>query len=225
VEIRRRRWALERECDMKRVLIGVTVVAVLAGAVYLVLNHYGLIATAATATPEPQVDPEPVKASTAVVADAILVPSHDVMLGLPAGGIVVEIGAGEGDSVGAGQMLLRIGAARQEAAVAQAQAQLLRAQNAVLELKAGARAEEIETARAAVEAAEAQLVRVRQGALPEGIEAAKAALDGAQASLRRVKEGPTDEELVAARADLANAEAAVRQAQSAYDLVKWAPQV
>jgi multidrug resistance efflux pump len=159
------------------------------------------------------------------VADAVVVPVQSASLSLPTGGIVAEMPIAEGDAIDAGQMLLRLDAAQQMAAVAQAEAQLLRAQNAVAEVKAGPRPEEIQAAQAAVAAAQAQLARVQQGARPEEVTAARAALDGAQASLQKVKEGPREGELVAARADIANAEAALQLAQAAYDLVKYDPQI
>ena len=236
---------------MKKVLIGVVVLAIIGGVAYFLLARGGLIATATTATPEAQVEQEPVKASKEVVADAIVVPERTANLSLPTGGIVAEVLVEEGDGIDAGQALLRLDAARQVAAVAQAEAQLLRAQNAVAELEAGprpqeieaaqaavdatqaqlarveqgARREEIAAAQAAVDAAQAQLARVEEGAQPEEIEAAEAALAGANASLQKVLEGPREEELVAARADVANAEAAVAQAQAAYDLVKSDPRI
>jgi multidrug resistance efflux pump len=167
----------------------------------------------------------PIKASNEVVADAVVVPVQSARLSMPTGGIVAELPVKEGEEVEEGQVLLQLDAARQAASVAQAEAQLRRAQSAVAEIKAGPRAEEIEAAQAAVAAARAQLARVQQGARAEEVAAAEAALDGAQAALQKVQEGPSDEELVAAEADLANAEAALRQAQAAYDRVKNSPHV
>jgi HlyD family secretion protein len=211
---------------MKKVLIGVVVVAILAAGAYLAYSRFGPSATASTATPEAAAEELPaVKASTDVVADAVVVPVRTARLSLPTGGIVAEVLVAEGDAVEAGQVLLRLDSARQAAAVAQAQAQLLRAEKAVAELRAGPRPEEVDAAQAAVEAAQAQLARAQQGARPEEIAAAEGALAGAQASLQKVKEGPREGELVAARADVANAEAALQQAQAVYDLVKWDPNI
>jgi HlyD family secretion protein len=236
---------------MKKVLIAVVVIAVLAGAGYLVYSRLGPGAAADNAAPAATAELPAVKATNEVVSDAVVVPAQFASLSLPTGGIVAEVLVTEGDSVETGDVILRIDAARQAAAVAQAEAQLLRAQNAVAELEAGPRAEEVDAAQAAVDAAQAQLARVKQGARPEEIaaaqaavdaaqsqlarveegprpeeiEAAEAALAGARASLQKVLEGPREEELVAARADLANAEAAVAQAQAAYDLVKYDPQI
>jgi multidrug efflux pump subunit AcrA (membrane-fusion protein) len=210
---------------MKKFVIAIVVIAVLAGAAYFGYTQLGPGAAAATATPMANEELPVVEASDEVIADAVVVPSQYAQLSLPTGGIVAEVLVEEGETVQADQVLLRLDSARQAAAVAQAEAQLLRAQDAVAELEAGPRPEEIAAAAAAVEAAQAQLARVEQGARPEEIAAAEAAVSGAQASLRKVNEGPREGELVAARADVANAEAALEQAQAAYDRVRFDPQI
>lgn len=210
---------------MKKVLIGIVIVAVLAGAGYLVYSRVLPGVAAATATPQAVEEVPPVVAGREVVADAVVVPAQHARLSLSTGGIVDEVLVEEGDLVEAGQVLLRLDSARQAAALAQAEAQLLRAQRSVADLQAGPRPEEILAAQAAVEAAQAQLARVEQGARPEEIAASEAALAGARASLQKVREGPREQELVAARADVANAAAALQLAQAAYDLVKWDPQI
>jgi HlyD family secretion protein len=237
---------------MKKVIIAIVVIVVVVAIGYLLVSRLNPGTTAETATPAASGQQlPPVRASNEVVSDAVVVPIQYAGLSLPAGGIVAEIPIAEGDTVAAGDMLLKLESARQAAAVAQAQAGLLRAQNALAEIQAGARPEEIAAAQAAVDAAQSQLTRLEEGARPEEIaaaqaavdaaqaqfarleegarpeeiQAAEAALDGARASLQKVQEGPGEEELVAARADLANAEAAVAQAQAAYDPVKYDPQI
>jgi multidrug resistance efflux pump len=116
-------------------------------------------------------------------------------------------------------------AARQAAAVAQAEAQVDRARSRLAELEAGAHPQEIAAARASVEAAQAQLARVQAGVRGEEVAAASAALAGAQATMQKLNEGPSEGELIAARADLANTEAALQQAQAAYDRVKSEPDI
>ena len=232
---------------MKKVLVGIVVATVLIG-IGSALSGCSLPgASGAPAEPEATVEQVPiVRDSGDIVADAVVVPVRDAQLSLATGGIVSEILVAEGDQVEPGQVLVRLDSARQEAAVAQAEAQVARVQNTLAELQAGARPEEIEAAQAAVELARAQLTRVEEGARPEEvaaagaalsaaqatlqrvldgpraeeIEAAEAALAAAQATLDKVLEGPREGELVAARADVANAEAALRQAQAAYDRVK-----
>jgi HlyD family secretion protein len=191
---------------MKKWMIGIVILVVLAVAAYLAFGRGGFSASASQPTAEAAQELPPVKASQEVVSDAVVVPVQSARLSLPVGGIVAEVLVAEGDAVEAGQVLLRLHAARQAASITQAEAQLRRAQSAVAELKAGPRPQEIESARATVEAAEA-------------------ALAAAQASLQKVQEGPTEQQLIAARADLANAEAALQQAQAAYDRVKWEPDI
>ena len=85
--------------------------------------------------------------------------------------------------------------ARQQAAVAQAEANLRNAELKLAELVADPR--------------------------PEEIARYQAAITSAQASLQKVYDGPSDADVTVARADLAKAQAALRQAQSDYDQVSW----
>ena len=92
-------------------------------------------------------------AGNEVVADAAVVPARNADLSLPTGGIVAEILAQEGQQVEQGAPILRLESARQQAAVAQADAGLAAAQARLAELKSGARSAEIDAAQAAVDAA------------------------------------------------------------------------
>jgi HlyD family secretion protein len=208
---------------MKKWILLAVALLVVAAVVYVVLGR-GSSATASEAAPQ-DADLPAVKASQQVVADAIVVPARSAKLSLPTGGIVAETLVSEGESVEGGQVVLRLDAARQASAVAQAEAQVRRAQSRLDELKAGARPQEIAAAQASVAAAQAQLARVQAGSTAEEITAAEAVLAGAQATLQKLREGPSEGELVAARADLANAQAALQQAQAAYDRVKSEPDI
>jgi len=168
---------------------------------------------------QPTATPRPVRASDEVVADGVVVPVLHASLSMPVGGIVQEVLVSEGDQVVAGQPLLRLQQGRLEAAVAQAEAGVARAQARLDELKAGPRAEELLAAQAAVDAATGQLEKIKAGAKAEDIAAAQAAVDGASANLQQVRAGATQQQVIAATADLANAQAAVRLAQAAYDRV------
>ena len=163
---------------------------------------------------------EPVRSTGGVMAEAVVVPVQSAALSLPSGGTVAEVLVKEGEQVQAGQVLLRLDAARQRAAVAQAEAGLSRAQARLDELKAGARSQEVAAAEAALQAAQAGLQKLQAGTKPEDIQAAEAGLSAAQAALQKVQEGPDENERIAASAELDNAAAAVRQAQAAYDRVK-----
>ena len=165
----------------------------------------------------------PVKASDKTVAEGRVVPVRSAALSLTSAGTVAEILAPEGSQVAAGQPILRLRGERQKAALAQAEAELQRAQAALAQIKAGPRPQEVEAAKAAVEAAQAQLDRVQAGARPEEIAAAQAGLEIAQAGLAQVLKGPEEGQLIAARAEAANALAALQQAQAAYDRVKSSP--
>lgn len=215
---------------MKRVVVIVVVVAVLAGGGYWAMQRRG-----AAATKAPVAAPGPVKAGDKVIADAKVVPVKSAALAFPTGGTVAEVLVKEGQRVEAGQVLARLNGSQRAAAVAQAAAQVQRAQLHVGELKAGARPEEIAAARAALESAQAQLDRVRLPAttaelsaaaaevlraeadvvrLPSSdptVAVAKAALATAQARLAQLRKGPRPE-------DIAVVAAEVRRAQAALDL-------
>ena len=70
-------------------------------------------------------------------------PVRNARLSLSTAGIVAEVAVSEGAQVTAGQTLIRLESARQTAAVAQAQAQMQRAEASLAQLKAGARTEEV----------------------------------------------------------------------------------
>ncbi|MCO6452906.1 MAG: HlyD family efflux transporter periplasmic adaptor subunit [Caldilineales bacterium] len=160
-----------------------------------------------------------------IVVDARVVPMQRADLSLPVSGNVAEILVSEGDTVEEGQPLLRLVADRQHASVAQAEAQLTRAEAQLAELEAGARAEEIASADAALAAAQARMARVANGPLSEEVAAAQATLAEAQASLQKTLEGVSQQQLIAAETELANAQAVVRQAQAAYDRVRGNPHI
>jgi HlyD family secretion protein len=155
-----------------------------------------------------------------IVADAKIVPVQSAELSMSAGGIVEQLTVQEGDRVASGQVLIKLDDAQQRVAVAQAQANLQRAQANVDQLLAGARTQEIAQAEAGVAVAQAAYDRLANAASPGNIAAAQAAVAQAQASLQSVLEGPTEAALIAAEADIRNAEAQLRNATSAYNEIK-----
>jgi multidrug efflux pump subunit AcrA (membrane-fusion protein) len=210
---------------MKKWIFGIIAIAVVAAGAYLVLGD-GLPWAAASETDSATVGALPVvEAAREVVAEAKVVPVQYATLSLPAGGIVGEVLVAEGDYVDAGQVLLRVEAAQQAAAVAQAEAGLRRAQAQLDELKAGPRPQEIAAAQAAVEAAQAGLAKINEEAQPEEVVAAEASIASARAALQKALEGPDDEEITIAAADLRRAEVALQQAQWAYDQVAYGADV
>jgi multidrug resistance efflux pump len=138
---------------------------------------------------------------------------------------VAEVLLQEGQPVEAGQVILRLRNAQQQAALAQAEAAVASAAAQLDALKAGSRAEEIAAAQANVDAAKAALARLKEGARPEDIAAARSALAASQAGLNRLFEGPEKNTRIAAEAELANAEAVLKSAQAAYDEVAGRPDV
>jgi HlyD family secretion protein len=160
-----------------------------------------------------------------VSASGKVMPARNAALSLPTDGVVSEVLVAEGDEVEAGQVLVRLEATQQKAAVAQAEAGLRRAQVQLDELKAGPRPQEIEAAQAAVEAAQAGLARLTEETPPEEVAAARAALASAQASLQHVQKGPDEDEITVAAVDLRRAEISLKQAQGAYDQVAYADDV
>ena len=161
----------------------------------------------------------------AVVAEAVVVPARYATLSMSASGTAAEIAVQEGDTVAAGQVLVRLHDTHQRAAVAEAEAALASAQAHLLALEAGPRSQEIASAEAALEAAQARLARLLEGAREAEIAAARASLNASQETLKRLYAGPDEQTRIAAEANLANAEAALRQAQAAYDQVKGEPNV
>lgn len=154
-----------------------------------------------------------------VVAEGVVVPVQHATLSMAASGIVAEVLIEEGETVQAGDVILRLHCAHQQAAAAEAEAALASAQAQYEALAAGPRAQEIAAAQASLDAARAGLARLEEGARPEEMAAAEAALVAARASLQRLYDGPSEQARIAAEAELANAEAVLRQAQAAYDLV------
>jgi HlyD family secretion protein len=207
---------------MKKYMAGLVTLALMVG-LAVILSSCSQAAPATPAGSLAKAAPTalpPVKAEGRIVSDAKVVPARYATLSLNSGGTVAEILVQEGGQVTENQLLVRLAAPRQEAAVAQAQAEVQKAQARVNELKAGPRPQEVASAKAALDAAQAQLAKLQQGPRNEEVAAAQAQVAAAQASLQQVLDGADEPQRIAASAELANAEAALRQAQSAYDRVK-----
>lgn len=215
---------------MRRWLLVLFILLVLGGGGYYA-NRAGLLdrftnptsteTTADTGTPAEGATQPVAEVAPEIVVDGRLVPALSADLSLAVSGIVAEVLVKEGETVNAGQLILRLDPSQQQVAVAQAQAEVQRAQAQLAELTAAPRSQEIGAAEAALNAAKARYQRLAEAALPGDIAAAEAAVNGAQAQLAKVMEGVSEQQLIAARADLANAEAVRTQAQRAYDKIKW----
>jgi HlyD family secretion protein len=177
---------------------------------------------------------EPGRSSGSVIASGEIVPVQKAALSFATAGRVATVDATLGGEVQAGQVLVTLEMASQEAQVAQAEAVVQAAQANLDRLRAGARPEQIAAAEQAVATARAQAAQAAAAVASanfqcavarSGIEASKAALQSAQAQLRRLESGATAAERATAEAELKLAEAQLRQAQAAYDLVRDRPDV
>ena len=204
---------------MKKLIIAGAIVGVVGIGAFAAVRFGGSGDESNTAVAMAAEEQQAQEARDGVTVDARVVPVQSAELSLPLNGIAAEVLVAEGETVEAGQVLVRLKATQQAAAVAQAEAQVVRAEARLAELMAGARAQEVAAAQAALDGAEARLSRVQNGALPEEVTGTRAALAEAQAALQKVLEGASDQQTIAAEADLANAEAIRRQAQAAYDRV------
>jgi HlyD family secretion protein len=183
---------------MKKVLIGITVLALLGAGAYGLFLRGGAAETTTEAPPT-----TPVTAEETLVAEAKVVPAQYAALSLPVGGVIAEVLVQEGDQVQSGQALLRIDRARVAAEVARAEAQLVQAQAAYDKLVAGATPEEIAAADAQLRVAQAQL-RQTEGSVTNADRAAAAAqLQQAQAHLAELRAGPKPIDLRSAEVQLA----------------------
>ncbi len=144
---------------------------------------------------------------------------------------IASIDVAEGDTVVAGQVLVRQDDARARARLAEAEAALLQQQARLDELVRGPRSEQVTAARANVEGATQELefrqneltrieeVHARGLASPDLLDRARAALDAAQANLK-LRLAQLEERLAGTTIEeLAQAEQAVKQAQARRDLV------
>lgn len=161
------------------------VVVLGAGAVALARDRGWLAGdggAAPTATPLPAI-----LADRAVVADARVVPIRSAALSFGTGGTVRAIDVEEGETVEAGQILVKLDSARQAAAVLQAEADLVAAEAALRKLERGADGETLASAEAAVDVARAEAA------------AAEARIASAQANLTRVAAGSSDDVAIGER--------------------------
>lgn len=130
-----------------------------------------------------------------IIVDAAVIPSREADLSVATSGIVQTVLVEEGDTVLAGQPLVRLNTERLEASLAQVEANLANAEAQLAELLAPPQNEEVAKYQSSV--------------------------TSAQASLQDLLDGASGAEIAAKEADLANAAAELRLAQSDYDEVKW----
>jgi HlyD family secretion protein len=185
---------------MKRLLFGLVAILLVGGA-YLAISHGPGAAPSTTPTPGP------VKATTEVTAQGKVVPVRKAELAAVTGGTVADVLVEEGQRVESGQVLVRLDAARAQAAVGAAQAGLQRARAQLAALEAPPRLEDVDSAQAAVDSARAQLTKLQASARPETIAQARANLDAAKADLAFVQSGGRPEAITVAQSGLDQAQA------------------
>lgn len=186
---------------MKKWMIAIVVLALLAGGAFLAASRGKTNAASLQVTPTLSA----VKASNKVIASARVVPVRSADLSLPSGGIVAEVLVAEGDHVEAGQVLVRLDAARQTAAITQAEANLAMAQAQLAKAKAGPIAEDVAVAEAGVEVART------------GITTTQGAVAAAQANLARIRAGASADDLAIAQRRVEEAKNALWGAQTQRD--------
>jgi multidrug efflux pump subunit AcrA (membrane-fusion protein) len=179
--------------------------------------------------PDAGAEPETVPVETVKVTErefayniktvGTLVALHESRMGPKVGGKVTEILVDQADTVGEGDVLLRIDESDIRAAVNQAEAAVATARAGLNNLLAGTRKEDIASAKAAYEHAEKAYERMR--GLWEKRSIPKERLDGAEAQYKMAKEtyekavrGPRDEDIEVAKAQVKQAEAAREQART-----------
>lgn len=187
-----------------RILIGLVIVAVLAGLGYVGYQKYLAPAQGApTPTRNASLSTTP-EAPSVVSAEGKIVPARDATLAFRMAGRVEKISVKEGEAVKEGAVLIqlesadvRAGVAQAQAAVAQAEAVVALAQAQLDQITAGPRLEEIA-------AAEAQA------------KAASNAVGQAVAQRDQVAKGATDDAIAAVEAQLAQAQVQRKEAEDAY---------
>jgi HlyD family secretion protein len=112
---------------------------------------------------------------------------NGVDVGSRVGGRVAEIPVREGDTVQAGDVLLRLEDSDAKALVLAAEADLARAESMVAKLEAGATEEQLHQAESAAKAAEERLRMYENGARGEDKRAARAAADAAASQSANAK--------------------------------------
>ena len=163
------------------------------------------------------------------ISDGKVVPVKSTALGMPTTGIVAEVAVKEGEHVDAGALLVRLQAGQQQAAIAQAQAELKRAQATRQKLDEpvdqnliiAARAD-LGNADAALKQAQAAYDRVGGATNPYiamspqslALEQATNAYDAAKAKLDNLMKPPSAADIASADAGIASAHADLQRTQA-----------
>lgn len=212
--------------NFRRIIVGLIVVAVLAGAGYFGYQQF--------LAPQPEEEEASVAEVNTIAVDTgvdvvsaegVIVPLRHAVLSFQVPGEVAEILVEEGTTVAAGDSLVRLDTTDLELAVTQAEAGLAQAEANLQTAEAGLSAAEtgLTAADIGVTAAEVQLALVTAEPLPEeiairqgNVASANAAVSQAAASRDVTVEAATAAEIAAAEAQLAAAIAERRPIQEGY---------
>ena len=123
---------------MKKLAIFALILVVLAGTGFAVVQRNTALGQTAAVVEAAESESSANLAAQRIIVDARVVPMQHANLSLAASGIMSEVLVEEGDKVEAGQVLVRLESARQQAAVVQAEAQLSRSLAQLAELEAAA---------------------------------------------------------------------------------------
>lgn len=201
----------------KRIITTLVILVVLVGGGYWAYSQF-LAPVPEEENPVEAVNTTSVNTEVDVVsAEAQIVPLRHARLSFDTGGRVVEILAAEGDTVQAGDPLVRLDATNQEIAVTQAEAGLLQAQANLqtAESQLAAAQANLQTAETGVLVAQTQLALITAEPSPEqialsqsGVAIANANITLADANRDLALEPASDAQIYAAQAQINAAQAA-----------------
>lgn len=136
-------------------------------------------------------------------------------------GIITEIAVESGDTVSAGDLLVKIDASDLERAVQRAQLALAVSQNQLDQLKAPADKADVDAAWADLAAAKENLAELQAGPSASELQSAQAALTSAQENYQELLDGLSEPELTQLAADLHKSFITLQQAQDAYNRIAY----
>lgn len=198
----------------------VIVLATLAGLGYLVTSRLSPAPSGTEMVTAP-VSRQDLVAS--VNATGTVVSTATSRLAFKATGRIAEITVNVGDQVRAGQIVARQDTADLDAAVLQAEANLLAGEAKLASMLQGPKREDVIAAEASLEAARARLVAMQLGTREEELAAVQSSVDSAQAKLQLLLAGPRSEDVVAAQASVDSARGSLESARAKLDQVKAGP--
>ena len=155
--------------------------------------------------------------STRVSASGQLLPQKEARLALGIRGQVEQVLVKVGDTVEAGDVLVRLESDNLERAVRSAEQTLAIQEANLAELVKEPDAKDVAAAEAATASAEALLDELLTGPSEKEVARAETALASAQAQLDDLLAGPSEKELAQAEAALASAQVALRAAEAHYE--------